>query len=97
MIIVNYVFIFLFLYPIESVIKLIVQKIMTKILITGGTGFLGINLAKKLQSKFKVILGARNNKQNFFAKRVTKCQIVPLDVANIDSVRDAVNLIKPKL
>ena len=90
-------FIFLFLYPIESVIKLIVQKIMTKILITGGTGFLGINLAKKLQSKFKVILGARNNKQNFYAKRVTKCQIVPLDVANIDSVRDAVNLIKPKI
>ena len=70
---------------------------MTKILITGGTGFLGINLAKKLHSKFKVILGARNNKQNFYAKRVTKCQIVPLDVANIDSVRDAVNLIKPKI
>ena len=45
-------FIFLFLYPIESVIKLIVDFKMKRILITGGTGFLGINLAKKLNQTF---------------------------------------------
>ena len=94
---VNYMFIFLFLYPIESVIKLIVDFKMKRILITGGTGFLGINLAKKLKSKFKVVLGARNNKQNFNAKRLTNCQIIPLDVANINSVRDAVNIVKPNI
>ncbi len=70
---------------------------MIKILITGGTGFLGINLAKKLKTKFKVVLGARNNKQNFYAKKVTNCQIVPLDVSNINSVRDAINVVKPKI
>ena len=70
---------------------------MIKILITGGTGFLGINLAKKLKTKFKVVLGARNNKQNFYAKKITNCQIVPLDVSNINSVRDAINVVKPKI
>ena len=39
-----------------------------KILITGGTGFLGINLAKKFSKKYAVILSGRNNKLNYIAK-----------------------------
>ena len=41
---------------------------MKSILITGGSGFLGIHLALKLKKKFRVILAGRNNKQNFYAK-----------------------------
>jgi len=41
---------------------------MKKILITGGTGYLGRNLALFYRKKYKVFLGARNNKQNFLIK-----------------------------
>ena len=38
---------------------------MQTILITGGSGFLGQNLALRLKNDFKVVLGSRNNKRNF--------------------------------
>ena len=68
-----------------------------KILITGGTGFLGINLAKKFSKKYTVILSGRNNKLNYIAKNKTKCEVIPLDVSNINSIRDAVNYAKPDI
>jgi FlaA1/EpsC-like NDP-sugar epimerase len=68
-----------------------------KILITGGTGFLGINLAKKFSKKFTVILSGRNNKLNYIAKNKTKCEVIPLDVSNINSIRDAINYAKPDI
>jgi len=68
-----------------------------KILITGGTGFLGINLAKKFSKKYTVILSGRNNKLNYIAKNKTKCEVIPLDVSNINSIRDAINYAKPDI
>ena len=68
-----------------------------KILITGGTGFLGINLAKKFRKKYTVILSGRNNKLNYIAKNKTKCEVIPLDVSNINSIRDAINYAKPDI
>jgi len=68
---------------------------MKKILITGGTGYLGRNLANFYKKKYKVFLGARNNKQNFLIKRLTNCEVVPLDVSNIESVNDCLNYTKP--
>ena len=41
---------------------------MYDVLITGGTGYLGRNLALFYKKKYKVFLGARNNKQNFLVK-----------------------------
>ena len=35
-----------------------------KILITGGSGYLGRNLAKKLKNKYQIYLGSRNNQRN---------------------------------
>jgi UDP-glucose 4-epimerase len=67
------------------------------ILITGGTGFLGRNLALFFKDKYRVILGSRNNKQNMVAKRITGCEVVPLDITNIESVRDVVNEFKPDI
>ena len=68
-----------------------------KILITGGTGFLGINLAKKFKKKYTVILSGRNNKLNYIAKNKTQCEVIPLDVSNINSILDAISYAKPDI
>ena len=68
---------------------------MKKILITGGTGYLGKNLGIFYKKKYKVYLGARNNKQNFSIKNITGCEVLPLDVSNINSVHDALNYSNP--
>ncbi|MDX5337619.1 MAG: polysaccharide biosynthesis protein [Cyclobacteriaceae bacterium] len=68
---------------------------MKTILITGGTGFLGRNLALKLKNEYKVILTGRNNKQNLFASKYTGCQVAPLDISSIESVRDVFVEFKP--
>ena len=66
-----------------------------KILITGGSGYLGRNLAKSLKNKYRIYLGSRNNLRNNLAMNETGCEVFPLDVANIDSVADAVNYVSP--
>ena len=70
---------------------------MKKILITGGTGYLGRNLGNFYKKRYKVFLGARNNKQNFLVKNLTNCEVVPLDVSNIESVNDCLNYTKPDI
>ena len=60
-----------------------------RVLITGGTGFLGRHLALSLKGECEVVLGGRNNKQNMAAQEMTGCPVLPMDVANIESVRDA--------
>lgn len=70
---------------------------MKTILITGGTGFLGRNLALKLKNEYRVILTGRNNKQNLFASKYTGCQVAPLDITNIESVRDVFVEFKPDI
>src|ERR1051325_2787090 len=67
------------------------------ILITGGTGFLGKRLGQALISRYRVVLGARNNKQNMVARDFTGCEVMPLDVTNIESVRAAVAEVKPQI
>ena len=65
------------------------------ILITGGTGFLGKRLGLALKSEYRVILAGRNNKVAKQAQDCTGCETVPLDVTNIESVRDAVVANRP--
>lgn len=67
------------------------------ILITGGTGFLGKRLALKLKDKYRVVLTGRNNKQNMVARQFTGCEIAPMDISNIESVRDAFREFKPNI
>ena len=67
------------------------------VLITGGTGFLGKRLALKLKDKYRVVLTGRNNKQNMTAKQFTGCEIAPMDISNIESVRDAFREFKPNI
>jgi len=68
-----------------------------KLLITGGNGFLGKNLALKLKENYEVILTSRNNKNNFVVGRSTGCKVIPMDVANIESVRDVFREVKPDI
>lgn len=67
------------------------------LLITGGTGFLGKRLALALRGQFDVVLAARDNKRNMQAKEFTACEVVPMDVANIESVRDVVVSLRPHI
>ena len=70
---------------------------MKTILITGGSGFLGRNLALKLKRKYNVHLASRNNKNNNYAGKVTGCPTLPLDVSSTESVRDVVTEVKPDI
>lgn len=67
------------------------------VLITGGTGFLGKRLALQLKDKYRVVLTGRNNKQNMTARQFTGCEIAPMDISNIESVRDAFREFKPQI
>lgn len=70
---------------------------MKTIFITGGTGFLGRNLAVKLKEYYNVILGGRNNYWGNQARLLTGCEVHPMDITSIDSVRDAIALYKPEI
>ncbi len=70
---------------------------MKTILITGGSGFLGKKLAKKLSSKFNVVLASRNNNLNRIANLETSCEVVPLDITSIYSINDIFKYIKPNI
>jgi UDP-N-acetylglucosamine 4,6-dehydratase len=70
---------------------------MKKILVTGGTGFLGKELGLQLKKDYKVFLAGRNNTQNMWAQRYTGCDVLPLDISHIESVRDVVNEVTPDI
>jgi UDP-N-acetylglucosamine 4,6-dehydratase len=59
-----------------------------RVLITGGTGFLGKHLALAMKNAHAVVLAGRNNKQNRLAQERTGCAVLPLDVSRLESVRD---------
>lgn len=67
------------------------------ILITGGSGFLGKHLALKLSKKNNVILASRNNFLSQQASIETGCKTTPMDVSNIESVRDSIIKYKPDI
>lgn len=67
------------------------------VLITGGTGFLGRNLGLALRDEYDVVLTGRNNKQNMFAGQQTNCRVLPMDVTNIEAVRDIFLETRPRV
>src|ERR1039457_5721822 len=68
-----------------------------RLLVTGGSGFLGKRLGKALQEEYDVYLASRNNKNNMNAKLVTGCEVIPMDVSNLESVRDVFAEVKPSI
>jgi len=59
-----------------------------RVLITGGTGFLGRHLALAMKDSHDVVLSGRNNKQNMLASERTGCPVIPMDVTRIEAVRE---------
>jgi UDP-N-acetylglucosamine 4,6-dehydratase/5-epimerase len=70
---------------------------MQTVLITGGTGFLGRNLAMRLKAGYNVLLAGRSNQANHIAAAATGCTVIPLDVSNAAAVRDAMAIYKPDI
>ena len=73
---------------------------MKKILITGGTGFLGKNLSYFLSRKYK------NYKIFFSSRSIERCRVAkldldldyfPCDISNLNSVVDCITKIKPNI
>jgi len=60
-----------------------------RVFITGGSGFLGRAVGCRLVEGYDVFLGSRNNARNEDAAREVGCEALPLDISNIESVRDA--------
>lgn len=58
---------------------------------------MGRNLALKLKNDYRIVLTGRNNKQNLFASKYTGCEVAPLDISNIESVRDVFVEFKPDI
>src|SRR5437660_2000207 len=65
------------------------------ILITGGTGFLGKRLGMTLSADNHVVLTGRNNKFNMDAQQFTGCLTLPMDVTNIEAIRDVFTEVRP--
>ncbi len=69
---------------------------MERILITGGTGFLGKRLGRRFRELgHEVVLTGRNNKQNLLAAQFSGCETLALDVSHIEAVRDIVTQVQP--
>lgn len=70
---------------------------MTRILITGGSGFLGQHLAERLRDSHEVIISSRNQKQLLSATHHLRVESVPLDVSNYASAIEIFQRIKPEI
>ncbi len=69
-----------------------------KVLITGGNGFLGKRLGLALKKlNYDVVLAARNNQQNLIANKFSGCTFAPLDITNLESIRDLFNEFNPNI
>lgn len=44
-----------------------------------------------------MILAARNNAQNALASQITGCEVMPMDITNIESVRDVFGDAAPEI
>jgi UDP-glucose 4-epimerase len=70
---------------------------MSKILITGGSGFLGKHLASALKEEHSVILASRNQKALLSAAHLLKVDSVPLDVSNYASTVEIFSRYSPEI
>lgn len=66
-----------------------------RVLVTGGTGFLGRRLGLALKTEYDVTLCGRNGKQNALAAEFSGCMVRPMDVCRMESVRDVFAEIRP--
>lgn len=68
-----------------------------KILITGGTGFLGKNLSLFLKKYFKVFISGRNINLGRVVSGQLGIDYVPMDISNFTSSYNVINKIRPNI
>jgi len=70
---------------------------LERVLITGGSGFLGQHLASSLRDSCDVIISSRNQKQMLSAANNLGVDAVPLDVSNYAATIEIFQRLKPKI
>jgi len=70
---------------------------MKKLLITGGSGFLGKNLSKELSKDYEIFCTSRNQKQLQKLKNNVNTEILPGDVTNYHSINEVISRVKPEI
>ena len=70
---------------------------MKKVLITGGSGFLGKNLSKNLSKNYEIYCTARNQKQLQQLKSHIDLETLPGDVTNYHSINEVISRVKPEI
>jgi UDP-N-acetylglucosamine 4,6-dehydratase/5-epimerase len=68
-----------------------------RMLITGGTGFLGKHLAVALKGDYEITLTGRNINQNLKIEKETSLAVLPMNISQIESVRDIFNRVNPEI
>lgn len=66
-------------------------------LITGGSGFLGRQLALAFKNAYHITLASRNHTQNMWAAEITGCPAFPVDITHVQALNDLVAWIKPDI
>lgn len=56
---------------------------------------MGRRLALALNNTHRVVITGRNNKQNLHAGHITGCEVLPMDVTNIEGIRDTFTEVSP--
>lgn len=67
------------------------------VLITGGGGFLGQQIAARLSADHSVVLGRRNSDLSQAGQRMKGCRTIGIDVTNTESVRTAFYEVRPSI
>ena len=70
---------------------------MKRVLITGGSGFLGKNLANNLKNNYEVFLTSRNQKQLQTVSDFLNVESAPSDISNFHSINEIISRSKPDL
>jgi UDP-glucose 4-epimerase len=70
---------------------------VARVLITGGSGFLGQHLAERLTQEHEVFISSRNQKQLLSAAHRIGVESVPLDVSSYASTIEIFHRIKPEI
>ena len=68
---------------------------MKKLLITGGSGFLGQHLGRRLKNQFEVVLASRNQKALFAIGNKLGVETAPLDVASYSATYELFKRVRP--
>ena len=69
----------------------------SKILVTGGTGFIGSAIANSLKNYYEIIISSRNLGNGVQKSSALNIPFYPIDLSSYSSVKEVINRIKPSI